>query len=284
MILLTGATGNIGTELVELLVAKGASLRVVSRDEKKVAQLDPRIERTIGDLHDPSVVQRALQGIGKLFVIPVLFDPDHEADRLLINEAKQAGVGHIVLISSGAVHLGAKNAIGVLHREKEVFIEETGVPWTFLRPGSFMSNALRWWVDSIKSQAKVFNPTGEGKTAPISPYDIAGVAAVALTTTGHEGRAYDLTGPELLSTHDQVRILSKVVGTPIQCTDIPIEVAAERMRSNGLPEALIQSLSDLWTQVRKNEGTFQTKEVERLTRKPAQTFETWCHEHREAFL
>ena len=230
------------------------------------------------------MVQRALQGIGKLFVIPVLFDPDHEADRLLINEAKQAGVGHIVLISSGAVHLGAKNAIGVLHREKEVFIEETGVPWTFLRPGSFMSNALRWWVDSIKSQAKVFNPTGEGKTAPISPYDIAGVAAVALTTTGHEGKAYDLTGPELLSTHDQVRILSKVVGTPIQCTDIPIEVAAERMRSNGLPEALIQSLSDLWTQVRKNEATFQTNEVERLTGKPAQTFETWCHEHREAFL
>jgi (4-alkanoyl-5-oxo-2,5-dihydrofuran-3-yl)methyl phosphate reductase len=284
MILLTGATGNIGTELVKLLVAKGASLRVVSRDEKKVAQLDPRIERIIGDLHDPSVVQRALQGIGKLFMIPVLLDPDHEADRLLINEAKQAGVGHIVMISSGAVHLGANNPIGVLHREKEVFIEETGVPWTFLRPGGFMSNTLRWWVDSIKSQAKVFNPTAVGKTAPISPYDIAGVAAVALTTTGHEGKAYDLTGPELLSTDDQVRILSKVVGKPIQCIDIPVEVAAERMRSNGLPEALIQSLSDLWIQVRKNEGSFQTNEVERLTGKPAQTFETWCHQHREAFL
>jgi uncharacterized protein YbjT (DUF2867 family) len=169
MILLIGATGNIGTELVKLLVAKGASLRVVSRDEKKVAQVDPRIERIIGDLHDPSVVQRALQGIGKLY-------------------------------------------------------------------------------------------------------------------TGHEGKAYDLTGPELLSTHDQVRILSKVVGKPIQCIDIPIEVAAESMRSNGLPEALIQSLSDLWIQARKNEGTFQTNEVERLTGKPAQTFETWCHEHREAFL
>ena len=253
MILFTGATGNIGTELVKLLVAQGASLRVVSRDEKKVAQLDPRIERIIGDLHDPSVVQRALQGIGKLFMIPVLLDPDHEADRLLINEAKQAGVGQIVMISSGVVHLGANNPIGVLHREKEVFIEETGVPWTFLRPGGFMSNTLRWWVDSIKSQAKI-------------------------------GKAYDMTGPELLRTRDQARILSKVVGKPIQCIDIPVEVAAERMRSNGLPEALIQSLSDLWIQVRKNEGTFQTNEVERLTGKPAQTFETWCHEHREAFL
>jgi (4-alkanoyl-5-oxo-2,5-dihydrofuran-3-yl)methyl phosphate reductase len=284
MIFLTGATGNIGTELVKLLVARGASLRVVSRDEKKVAQLDPRIERVIGDLHDRSVVQRGLHGIDKLFMIPVLMDTDHEADRLLINEAKQAGVAQIVMISSGAVHSGAKNPIGALHREKEVFIEETGIPWTFLRPGGFMSNALRWWADSIKSEAKVLNPMGEGETAPISPYDIAGVAAVALTTTGHEGKAYDLTGPELLSTHDQVRILSKVVGKPIQCIDIPVEVAAERMRSNGLPETLIQSLSDLWIQVRKNEGTFQTNEVERLTGKPAQTFETWCHEHREAFL
>jgi len=235
-------------------------------------------------LHDRSVVQRGLRGIDKLFMIPVLMDTDHEADRLLINEAKQAGVAQIVMISSGAVHSGAKNPIGALHREKEVFIEETGIPWTFLRPGGFMSNALRWWADSIKSEAKVLNPMGEGETAPISPYDIARVAAVALTTTGHEGKAYDLTGPELLSTADQVRILSKVVGKPIQCIDIPIEAAAARMRSTGLPETLIESLSELWIRVRKNEGAFQTNEVERLTGEPAQTFETWCHEHREAFL
>jgi len=284
MILLTGATGNIGTELVKLLVAKGVSLRVISRDEKKVAQLDSRIERIIGDLHEVSVVQRALQGIDKLFMIPILFDPNHEVDRLLINGARRAGVGHIVLVSSGAVRLGATNSIGALHREKELFIEETGIPWTFLRPGGFMSNALRFWADTIKSQAKVFNPTGEGKTAPISPYDIAAVAAVALTNTGHGGNLYDLTGPELLSTSDQVSILSKVVGKPIQCIDIPIEVAAEGMSSNGVPKPLVESLSQLWRLVRNNEYPFQTSEVERLTGNPAQTFETWCQEHRSAFL
>jgi (4-alkanoyl-5-oxo-2,5-dihydrofuran-3-yl)methyl phosphate reductase len=171
-----------------------------------------------------------------------------------------------------------------LHREKELFIEETGIPWTFLRPGGFMSNALLWWVDTIKSQGKVFNPAGDGKTAPISPYDIAAVAAVALSTTGHEGKAYDLTGPELLSTYDQVGILSKVIGKPIQCVDIPIDVAVQRMRSSRLPDALVAGMSDLWARVRENEGTFHTNEVERLTGKPAQTFETWCHEHREAFL
>jgi (4-alkanoyl-5-oxo-2,5-dihydrofuran-3-yl)methyl phosphate reductase len=284
MILITGATGNIGTELVNLLASKGSSLRVVSRDEKKVGHLDPRIERMIGQLRDPSVVQRALQGVDKLFMIPVLFDPDHESDRSLIDEAKRAGVGHIVMVSSGVVRLGDKNPIGILHRQKEALIEETGIPWTFLRPGGFMSNVLRFWVDTIKSQGKVFNPMGDGKTAPISPYDIAAVAAVALTTNGHEGKVYDLTGPELLSAHDQVTILSKVLGKPIQCIDIPVEAAVERMKSSGLPEAAIEGLSKLWIQVRKGEGNFQNNEVERLTGKPGQTFETWCNEHRTAFL
>jgi (4-alkanoyl-5-oxo-2,5-dihydrofuran-3-yl)methyl phosphate reductase len=98
-----------------------------------------------------------------------------------------------------------------------------------------MSNALQW-VDTIKSQGKVFNPTGAGKIAAISPYDIAAVAALPLNSSGHEGKAYDLTGSQLLSTYDLVHTLSKVIGSPIQCIDIPTEVAAERMKASGIPE------------------------------------------------
>jgi uncharacterized protein YbjT (DUF2867 family) len=282
MILVTGATGNIGTELVKQLLAKKCPVRVITRDEKKVSHLDPAVELVLGDRHDQSVVSQALQGADKLFLLPVLFDKSHEADRLLIEQAKQAGVSQIVKISSGAVRIET-NAIGRVHREKEQFVEDSGIPWTFLRPGGFMSNTLQW-AGTIKSQATVFNPTGDGKTAPISPYDIAAVAAVALTTTGHEGQAYDLTGPELLSTPDQVRILSKVIGKPIQCVDISVEVGAERMKTSGLPDPLIQSLTDLWILVRKGQGAFHSNEVERLTGRPAQTFETWCREHRSAFL
>jgi len=283
MILITGATGNIGTGLVKQLLAKGAPLRVISRDQKKVSHLWPDIGRVIGDRHEPSVVQRALQDVEKVFVLPALFDNDHEADRLLINEAKNAGIRQIVLISSGAVHLGEKNVIGVIHRKKEELVEESGVPWTFLRPGAFMSNAFQW-VDTIKTQAKVFNPTGDGKFAPISPSDIAAVAALALTSSGHDGKAYDLTGSQLVSTHDQVHVLSKAIGKPIECIDIPIEAAAERMKANGLPETLIQGLCDVWIRTRNGESAFQTNEVERLTGQSAQTFETWCREHRSAFL
>jgi hypothetical protein len=101
---------------------------------------------------------------------------------------------------------------------------------------------------------------------------------------GHEGKIYDLTGGELVSTPEQVATLSKVIGKPIDCVDIPVEVAAERMIASGLPEALVESLSQLYALVRKDAYTFQTNEVERLTGQPAQTFETWCYEHRSAFL
>jgi len=282
MILVTGATGNIGSELVKLLVAKGLPVRVISRDEKKVSHLDPAVERVIGDRHDPSVVRKAVRGADKVFMLAMVFDKNHEADRLLIEEAKQAGTGHIVMVSSHAVALEG-NLIGRLHREKEELIEQSGVPWTVLHPGGFMSNSLQW-AEVIKSQSKVFNPMGKGKTAPISPYDIAAVAAVGLTSSGHEGKTYGLTGAESLSNSEQVEILSKVIGKPIECVDIPVEVAAERAIASGLPEALVKSLAELWVQVRKESYTFQTNEVERLTGQPAQTFETWCREHRSAFI
>ncbi len=284
MILVTGATGNIGSELVKQLIAKSADVRVVTRDEKKVSHLNPAIEAVIGDRQDPTVIKKALQGADKVFLLPVLIDEKHEADRLLIDEAKRANVGRIVMISSGVLRSNPKNPIGVLHREVELLIEESGISWTVLRPGGFMSNALRFWADTIKSLATVFNPTGDGKSAPISPYDIAAVAAVVLSTTGHERKTYYLTGSELLSAHDQVTTLSKVLGKPIECVDIPVEVAAEGMKSSGLPVAIIEGLADVWIRTRNGEGTFQSDEVERLTGRPAQTFETWCREHRSAFL
>jgi (4-alkanoyl-5-oxo-2,5-dihydrofuran-3-yl)methyl phosphate reductase len=282
MILVTGATGNIGSELVKLLVAKGEPVRVISRDEKKVSHLDPSVQRVIGDRHDPSIVRKAAQGADKVFMLAVVFDKNHEADRLLVEEAKQAGAAQIVMVSSHTVELEG-NLIGQLHREKEELLKQSGVPWTILHPGGFMSNSLQW-AEAVKSHSKVFNPMGKGKTAPISPYDIAAVAAVALTSSGREGKTYALTGAESLNTPEQVEILSKVIGKPVECVDIPIEVATEKAIASGIPEALVRSLAELWVQVRKESYTFHTNEVEILTGQPAQTFETWCSEHRSAFL
>ena len=281
MILVTGATGNIGTELVKQLAATGKSLRVVTRTEAKVSHLDPRIERVIGDLHDLSVVRKALRGVERLFMLPVLFDNNHSADRLLLQEAKQAGVTHVVMISSNTVRWDDKG-IGGLHREKEQLVEQTGISRTFLRPGAFMSNVLQW-IPTIKSQSKVFNPTADGKFAPISPRDIASVAALALTSNSGEDKTYDLTGGQLLSAHDQVRILSTVLNKPIQCVDIPIEAGVEQLKAAGLPQLIVDGLAMVWARLREGKGTFQTDQFQKLTGKSPQTFQTWCQKHQFAF-
>jgi (4-alkanoyl-5-oxo-2,5-dihydrofuran-3-yl)methyl phosphate reductase len=281
MILVTGATGNIGAELVKQLAATAKPLRVVTRNETKVSHLDPRIERVIGDLHDPSVVRKAVQGVERIFLLPFLFDSDHAPERLLLEEAKKAGVKHVVMISSGAVRLDVKG-IARLHREKEQLVQDSGIPWTFLRPGAFMSNVLQW-IPTIKSQSKVFNPTADGKSAPISPSDIASVAALAMTANGHEGQAYEVTGAQLLSVHDQVRILSNVLNRPIQCVDIPIEAGLENLRAAGVPQLIVDSLAIIWARLREGKGTFQTDQFQKLTGKSPQTFETWCQEYQFAF-
>jgi uncharacterized protein YbjT (DUF2867 family) len=282
MILITGATGNVGKELVKILMAKGESLRVVTRDEKKVAHLDARIERVIGEVADEAVAERAVKGVDRIYMFPLITDVEHRSNSLLLEKAKKAGVKHIVMLSS----LGAQaefSKIGKLHRDKEVLVEKSGVPWTFVRPGAFMSNAYQWQA-TIKSESKVFSPTGGGKVAPISPKDIAAAAAVALTGNGHQGKIYALTGPELLSAHEQVNILAGVIGKLIECVDVPVQVAADGFSKTGAPQFLVDGLRTFWEGIKDGKVAIQTKDLEELTGSKGEKFESWCVQHRQAFL
>jgi len=280
MILVTGATGNIGTELVPLLLAKGKSVRVVTRDEAKATRLDPRVEKQMGDLTDRATVRRAVAGVERVFMVSLIRDESGDSDRMLIEEAARAEATHIVKISALSVGGGR---VGVLHRDRERAVRESGLAWTFLRPGMFMANSLGW-APTIKAQGQVFSATGDGKVAAISPSDIAAVAALVLTERGHEGQAYELTGPELLSAPEQVAILSRVIGKPIACIDIPIEAAAERMKKMGAPDFLVEGLSEFWRTIKAGNAAVQTEEVARLTGRPAQSYEAWCVAHQAAFV
>jgi uncharacterized protein YbjT (DUF2867 family) len=283
MILITGATGNVGRELVKQLSEKGVALRVVTRDESKVKHLDPSIERVIGDFGDETVADRAVQGVDRIFMFPLITEEDHRSNTLLLKKAKKSGVKQVVMLSSIGAESSMLSKIGEIHRTKEVLVEESGIPWTFVRPGAFMTNSYQW-QPTIKSEGKVFSPTGEGKVAPISPKDIASVLAVALTSPGHEGKTYTLTGPELLSAREQVDILSKAIGKPIACVDVPASAAAEGMRRSGYPPFIVEGLSGMWESVKKGNAAVQTKDLENLTGSKGEKFEGWCSEHRSEFL
>ena len=279
MILITGATGNIGTELIPLLRESGQSLRVLVRDERKVAHLDACVERAVGDLDKPETLIGAVNGVERIFL--VTFETQQDVN--LLEAAKKAGVRHIVKLSTleATEH---KIKVGKWHYEREELIRASGLDWTFLRPGMFMSNSIQWWADSIKGQGSVFFPGGKkGKVAPVDPRDVARVAALALTQPGHHEQSYELTGSELFTIGEMVQVISGVLGKPIQYVDIPPIAAKLFMVKSGMDRALVNALMEVLASLRRNEGAIVTDTVQQVTGQPPRTFEAWCREHIKPF-
>lgn len=282
MILVTGATGTVGSEVVNQLLEAGAPVRVLARDPAKAAaKLPGGVAVVPGDLAAPESLGAAFAGVDKAFVLstgPEMVKLDGNA----VEAAKKAGVGHVVYLSV----LGAAREQGTTldrwHRESEKNIEASGLPWTFVRPGAFASNALAW-IPSIKAQGMVFSPAGEGKSAPIDPHDIAGVAVKALTSPGHEGKAYGLTGPETLSTGEQVAKIGAAIGRPLRFVDVPPAAAREGMLKSGMPALLADALLEYMALTRAGNAAILTTTVADVLGRPARTFDAWLHDHVAAF-
>jgi (4-alkanoyl-5-oxo-2,5-dihydrofuran-3-yl)methyl phosphate reductase len=279
MILITGATGNIGKELIPILIAHGQPIRVLVRDERKVAHLDPCVERTVGDLDKPETLVPAVKGMERLFLVTY----ETQQDINVVEAARRAGVQHVVKLSTLEATDHAIQ-VGKWHYEREELIRASGLDWTFLRPGMFMSNSIEWWADSIKGQGSVFFPGGKkGKVAPIDPRDAARVAALALTQPGHSGQAYELTGAELFTIGEMVKVISKVLGKPIQYVDIPPIAAKLFMLKSGMDKTLVKALMEMLASLRRNEGAIITETVTQLTGHPPRPFASWCREQLSAF-
>jgi len=279
MILVTGATGNIGGKIVQQLLAMQQPVRVFVRDPRKIADLGHQVEVAVGDFEQVETLEAALQGVDHLFLNTSSFGTQQNQNA--IAAAQRAGVKHIVELST----FGAgepTHAIDAWHHAKEQLLIDSGLEWTMLRPGQFMSNNLQW-ASSIKGQGAVYFPGGAGKVAPIDPRDIAAVAVVALTQPGHAGKAYQLTGPELLTVDQQVQILARLLGKPLQYVDVPPAVADDQMRKAGMPPMLVDALSQLTVILREGRGAYRTDTVQQLTGRPAYTFEEWCRDHIGAF-
>ena len=275
MILITGATGNIGKELVPLLLESGQPVRVLVRDECKVAHLDAGVERAMGDFDKPETLAAAVKGVERIFLVTY----ETQQDVNVLEAARRAGVQHIVKLSTleAAEH---KIQVGRWHYERERLICASGLDWTFLRPGMFMSNAIEWWSDSIKRQDSVFFPGGKkGRVAPVDPGDIARVSALALTQPGHCGQVYELTGPELLTIGEMVQTISRVLGRPLQYVDIPPIAAKLFMLKSGMDKTLVSAFMEMLATLRKNQGAILTRTFEQVTGCPPRTFEAWCRDH-----
>lgn len=278
MITLTGATGTIGQALVSQLLAAGQRVRVYVRNPAKVAHLAGRVEIAVGDLDDPGALTAGLAGTSRLF----LLDMAHRHVEHAIAAAHAAGVRHIVKLSTYEAAFGDEHLIGGWHAAREALLRESGLAWTFLRPGQFMSNALMW-AGMLASQGAIFSAAPDGPVAPIDPADVAAVAACALTQPGHEGRIYPLTGPAVTTPREQVATLARLLGREIRLIEITPEEEHRQLRSHGLPAEIADGLNDLTLLLRRGEGAYLTDVVKAVTGRAPHDFESWAREHLAAF-
>ncbi len=281
MILVTGATGTVGREVVSQLLEKGQKVRALTRNPAN-AKLDHRVELVQGDFDKPQSLSKAVEGVDRVFSLT--FGPKtgaHEGN--LAQAAVKAAVRHIVKLSALGGDGETRNAIRIWHDEGERAIQKTGIAWTVLRPGAFMSNALHW-RETIRAHGKVFSNYGDGKLPPIHPRDIAAVAVSALTADGHEGKTYLLTGPEALSVSEQVRLLSDAIGRHLEYVAISDEAARKGMQQAGLPAALIDALIPFAAFIRSGKAAHVYTTVEEITGRNGFTFADWAKENAPAFF
>ncbi|MFE5516057.1 NAD(P)H-binding protein [Streptomyces sp. NPDC056529] len=217
VILVTGATGKVGREAVEQLVALGREVRALSRRPEE-AGLPEGVEVVAGSPADADSLAVALKGVDAALVV-LSGDVAGEA-RAFAAAAAEAGLGRVVLLSSGSVLHPLAHGIAEEHRAAEEAIRGIGAEWTFLRPGPFHANTS-WWVRTVREEGRVRDWIGNNPGAPIDEYDISSAAVVALTRPGHEGEAYLLTGPEVLTSEEQARILGEALGRELEFSVAP---------------------------------------------------------------
>ncbi|NEC69333.1 NAD(P)H-binding protein [Streptomyces sp. SID9727] len=276
MILVTGATGNIGSALLRELHAQGASpLRALTRDASRAA-FPAGVEAVEGDLAVPESLEPALTGARSLF-LPSRVGPDAD----IIAAARRAGVGHVVLVSSITAlthpHLGpAAENLAV-----ERLLKDSGMDWTVLRPTQFASNALLW-AASIRAGEAVRTPFADTGLPTIHPADIASVARVALTEPGHRGRTYALTGPEPMPARQQVAAVASAIGLPVPFTEIG-RPEARRWMAGVVGEEDADAVLDVMGGDANEELLAVRDTVQHVTGTPARTFRQWVAEHADAF-
>lgn len=275
MFLVTGATGNVGGELVRALAGAGEEARALTRGARQ-ATLPTGVESVEGNLDQPGTLSAALDGARGVFLLP-----GHRDMPGIMAEVRRAGVERVVLLSGGSAEGGDMgNAISRYMILSENAVRESGVPWTILRPSGFMSNALQW-APQLRGGDVVRAPFADVRVAVVDPYDIAAVAKEALVSEEHKGRIHMPTGPESLLPADRVRILSSVLGRDLRFEAQPNAEARAEM-NEAMPTEYVDAFFSFYVDGTLDESKVRPT-VREITGKPPRAFEQWAREHAGAF-
>lgn len=282
-VLVTGATGTVGREVVTRLAVEGVEVRAAARHPQMLALPEELVETMAMDLRNPADLDRALEDVEQIFYLSPLDETMVEHAALTVERAQAQGVRRLVRLSALGVESRRKITLAKVHGEVERLIRGSGMEWTFLRPNAFMQNFITYWGDSIRKENAFFIPQGQGRVSIIDARDIADVAVVAITEASHAGKVYELTGPEALSNYDIARTLSAVLGREISYRDIPAEDARSALITQGMSEWMVNVILELFEMSAADEAAEVTDTVEQLTGKPPIRFESFVRDFRHAF-
>jgi uncharacterized protein YbjT (DUF2867 family) len=274
--LITGATGEIGSRVIRLLLQQGARPRIFVRDAVKArARYQDRVDIFVGDLADSRSLQAALVGTDALFLVnsgPEIPIRDEAAAK----SAKSAGVKYLAKLSS----MDAQQTVGTgaWHARGEAAIRATGIAYTFLQPTGFMSNALHWGA-SIKAQGMVRSPTGEGRIPFIHPDDIAAVASKVLMTSEYNGQSLPITGPEALSYREMTTKIGAAIGKPLEFQPVAEQQESQRMLASGDSTEIVAAHLSIYRAIREGRLAATNDNVERILGRKPRTFDLWIQEN-----
>jgi uncharacterized protein YbjT (DUF2867 family) len=278
--LITGATGNIGSKVVERLLGQGERPRVLVRDPQKAeARFGHRVDVVQGDFGDPASMARAMTGVHAVFL--VTSGPRMEAqDEVAAKVARASRVKRLVKLSSAdaAQQVGT----GAWHARGEDAIRAAGIPYVFVRPTGFMDNAL-FWAQSIKAEGMVRSSTGDGKIPFIHSKDIADVATEALTSADHEGKTLPITGPMALSYPEMSAKIGAAIGRTITYEAISDDDVRRRHTAIDADPAVIEAHLSIYRAIREGRLAEVTDTVERVVGRRPIAFDTWVEQHAAAF-
>jgi uncharacterized protein YbjT (DUF2867 family) len=259
-ILVTGATGNVGSSLISELTGRGMPARAFVRDpDRAAAVLGPDVELAVGDFADPASIRAALDGVEVVFLACGNLPPQLHYETNVIDAAARAGVRRLVKLSALGAAPGSPVAFWDWHARIERHLEASGVPAVVLRPRYYMTNLLGF-VETIRSAGAVFAPADGVKVPMIDPRDVAASAAAVLTGDGHEGRTYELTGPEVVTFSDVAAQVSELRGRPVQFVPVPDADALEGLLQAGLPDWLATNIVAVFAMLRR-EGSAQVTDA-----------------------
>ena len=277
-VLVTGATGNVGSQVIRELLERGVPVRAFVRDPGKAsAMLGEGVELAVGDFGDPESLRRALEGADGVFLACANQPRQVEYETRVIDAAREMGVRRIVKLSALGAEVGSPVAFWDWHARIEHHLRASGIPSVILRPSFSMANLLAS-AEAVQYTGKLFAPAGDAGISMIHPRDVGAAAAVALIGDGQEGETYTLTGPAPITFEGVAGYLSEAVRREIEYLNVPDEAAQQSMTEQGLPEFAAAQIVTVFGVLRHGAQEQTTGTVRSLTGRGPRAFAEFARE------